>query len=99
MDESITARPEIPAPYYYAPSAAIYEDRAGMRYKIRITIYAVIAFFVLGQPLAYKGLDQLFGIITKRYNEIIDSYTEKASIKGMVLMSLIFGIIVWIMLW
>ena len=64
--------------------------------KFKTAVYASILFILLSLPIAYKILDMLAKLISNNI-DLIDDECEEALPLGRLIMSLIFGIFIFIL--
>jgi hypothetical protein len=64
--------------------------------KFKTAVYAVVLFVILSLPIAYKILDMLAKLISNNI-DIIDYECEEALPLGRLIMSIIFGIFIFIL--
>ena len=64
--------------------------------KFKTAVYASILFIILSLPIAYKILDMLAKLISNNI-DLIDDECEEALPLGRLIMSLIFGIFIFIL--
>lgn len=96
--------PQVPQPVFQTPIPQLYATRAPQTHhekfkgqKIRIAFLATVAFVVFSNIGVYRAVNMFYNALTSRPNEVVME-NGMPSMKGIVIHSSIFFIIVMVLL-